>query len=179
MKTNKRGNSGSWHINCWPFLNKASKIKNNFLIKICNNRKQVWTDFYEIKKLRPTSNLHRDDDDDDNFDDVKMFFDVVLKLVGTKRDLIQFFKSSNIDRSSAWVIFPMLCKVSLHVSHDFCKFAVWPDLAKFRHFGEVLKVIWQFSTLNLVFGKSLNPIRQILYAFWQIFIRRKWPNITK
>ena len=36
-----------------------------------------------------------------------------------------------------------------------------PDLAKFRHFGKLLKVY-------LVFGKNLNQLWQKIYEFWAI-----------
>ena len=32
---------------------------------------------------------------------------------------------------------------------------VWPGLAKFRHFGTILKVLGKFLRVNLVFGKML------------------------
>ena len=54
---------------------------------------------------------------------------------------------------------------------------VWPDWAKFHHFGWVLKVFWQFSMLNFVFGKSLKRIWQILNSVSQFFISCKWPKM--
>ena len=41
--------------------------------------------------------------------------------------------------------------------------AVWPDLAKFRHFGTFLKVLGKFLRVYLVFG-------EILVQKWQIFL---------
>ena len=40
--------------------------------------------------------------------------------------------------------------------------SVWPDLAKFRHFGKALKLFEQFLKALISFGKKLNPL-------WQIF----------
>ena len=47
---------------------------------------------------------------------------------------------------------------------------MWPDLAKYRHFGETFKVLDKFSRVYLPFGKILNLLWQILYTFWKIFI---------
>ena len=46
----------------------------------------------------------------------------------------------------------------------------WPDLAKFRHFGKILKVFGNFSRVNLVFGNICDLFWQILYAVEQILI---------
>ena len=46
--------------------------------------------------------------------------------------------------------------------------AEWPDLAKFRHFGIILKVFGNFSKVNLVFGKIWGLFWPILYAIEQI-----------
>ena len=51
-----------------------------------------------------------------------------------------------------------------------CPNAVWPDLAKFHHFGKIFKVLGNFSRAYLLFGKILNLLWQILYTFGQIFI---------
>ena len=48
--------------------------------------------------------------------------------------------------------------------------AVWPDLAKFRHFGNNFKVFGHFKKLCIVFGKLLNLLWQMFIAIGQIFI---------
>ena len=44
----------------------------------------------------------------------------------------------------------------------------WPDLAKFRHLGKILKVFGHFSKVYLVFGKMFILLWQICNAFGQI-----------
>ena len=46
---------------------------------------------------------------------------------------------------------------------------VWPDLAKIRHFGQILKAVGNFERVFLVFGKSLNNFGNFLNNFWQTF----------
>ena len=44
-------------------------------------------------------------------------------------------------------------------------FAVWTDLAKFRHFGTMLKHFGHFESVHLVFGKKIayfGAIGQVL-----------------
>ena len=53
---------------------------------------------------------------------------------------------------------------------------VWPDLAKFRHFGSNFQKSWTiFQNLYLVFGIILNLFNKNCY--WAIFHCWKWPNI--
>ena len=43
--------------------------------------------------------------------------------------------------------------------------SVWPDLARFRHFGKSLQVFGKFLTVYFLFGKILSllwPIRDII-----------------
>ena len=47
---------------------------------------------------------------------------------------------------------------------------VWPDLAKFRHFGKTLEVFGKFFTIYFLFGKMLCQLRQIYYIIGQILI---------
>ena len=47
---------------------------------------------------------------------------------------------------------------------------VWPDLAKFRHFGTTLKYFGRFESVHLVFAKSLSLFRPICNAIGQILI---------
>ena len=47
---------------------------------------------------------------------------------------------------------------------------VWPDLAKFRHFGKNVKVFGNFSKVYLVFSKLLKLLCQSLNGIGQIFI---------
>ena len=56
---------------------------------------------------------------------------------------------------------------------------VWPDLAKFRHFGKILKAVGNFERAYLVLGKSLNLLWQILNDFWQTFIGLKGQILNK
>ena len=44
--------------------------------------------------------------------------------------------------------------------------SVWPDLAKFYHFGNNFKVFGNYKKLYLVFDKLLNLLWQIFYAIW-------------
>ena len=49
--------------------------------------------------------------------------------------------------------------------------AVWPDLAKFCHFGSTLKHFGHFESIDLVFAKVLSLFWQICYAIGLIFIQ--------
>ena len=49
---------------------------------------------------------------------------------------------------------------------------VWPDLAKFHHFGKIL-------TAYLLVGKMLSLLWQICYIFGLIFSVANGPNIEK
>ena len=53
--------------------------------------------------------------------------------------------------------------------------AVWPDLAKFRHFGTILQVFGQFLTVYLLFVKLVNLLWQICYNTGLIFIVANGP----
>ena len=44
------------------------------------------------------------------------------------------------------------------------------DLAKFRHFGNILKLLEYFYRVYFVFGKILNILWVIFYAIGQILI---------
>ena len=46
---------------------------------------------------------------------------------------------------------------------------VWPDLAKFRHFGKILTVFGIFFIPYLIFGKMFDLLWYI-FAIRQIFI---------
>ena len=46
---------------------------------------------------------------------------------------------------------------------------VWSDLAKFYHFGTILKVLGKFLKVYLVFGKLLIFIWRKCYAIGQVF----------
>ena len=48
--------------------------------------------------------------------------------------------------------------------------SVWPDLAKFQHFGKTLKNFCHFERVELVFGKILSLLVHILYAIGQILM---------
>ena len=47
---------------------------------------------------------------------------------------------------------------------------VWPDLAKFRHFGQILKVFGNFLRGYWVFCQLVNPCWQMFCGIWQIVI---------
>ena len=47
---------------------------------------------------------------------------------------------------------------------------VWPDLAKFRHFGTILKVLGAFLMAQLVFGKILMLLLLKFFTIGQVFI---------
>ena len=47
---------------------------------------------------------------------------------------------------------------------------MWPDLAKFRHFGKNLEIFGNIFKVYLIFGKVLNPLWGIIYVFGQFFI---------
>ena len=49
-------------------------------------------------------------------------------------------------------------------------YPVWPDLAKFRHFGNILKVLGNYVRAYLVLGKNLNLRWSTFYAIGQVFI---------
>ena len=48
--------------------------------------------------------------------------------------------------------------------------SVWPDLAKFRHFGKILKVFGQFLKSWFPSWQNVEPIWQRFYAFGQSYI---------
>ena len=47
---------------------------------------------------------------------------------------------------------------------------VWPDLAKFHHFGKYFKIFCNKFKVYLVLGKCFNSLWHNLFAFGQIFI---------
>ena len=48
--------------------------------------------------------------------------------------------------------------------------SVWPDLVRFHHFGNILKVIGYFISVYLVFHTILNILWHIFDAIGQYFI---------
>ena len=50
--------------------------------------------------------------------------------------------------------------------------AVWPDLAKFHHFGKYLKIFGNIFKVYLVLGKVFNSLWHNLYAIGHIFIAK-------
>ena len=56
---------------------------------------------------------------------------------------------------------------------------MWPDLAKFRCFGKILKVFDNSLSAYLVFGIFLNRLWQNLCASWANFHKYKRPKIEK
>ena len=55
--------------------------------------------------------------------------------------------------------------------------AVWPDLAKFHHFGIVSKGIGNFLRVYLVFGILLNLLGKFLHCANSLWC--EWKNICK
>ena len=54
---------------------------------------------------------------------------------------------------------------------EYClRISVWPDLAKFHHFGEYLKNFGNRFKVYLVLGKVFSSLWHNLYAIGQIFI---------
>ena len=53
--------------------------------------------------------------------------------------------------------------------------AVWPDLAKFRHFGKMTQIFKWLRDYLAKFGPTLAK----LLCFWTAFQCCKWPNIEK
>ena len=49
--------------------------------------------------------------------------------------------------------------------------SVWRDLAKTRHFGNILKAFGYFINLHLAFGIIFKLLWQTFYAIGQILIR--------
>ena len=54
--------------------------------------------------------------------------------------------------------------------YNWSQVAVWPDLAKFCHFFEMLLIFGNFLEVHSVFCKIMNLIWQILCANGQKFI---------
>ena len=73
--------------------------------------------------------------------------------------------------SLAWVLWSCYCSVHFFsLVGTFCVLmscfvrlppSVWPDMAKFRHFGKIFKVLGKILRVYLVFGKILKLIWQI------------------
>ena len=64
------------------------------------------------------------------------------------------------------------CKTTFGLSNSWrpTEAAVWPDLAKFRHFGTIMKELGNFLRVFLVFGKMLSLLWQKCFAICQVFI---------
>ena len=63
------------------------------------------------------------------------------------------------------------CLISIKRSIFRCQsLTVWPDFAKFHHFGKYLKVFGNIFKVYLVLGIDLKSLWHNLYAFVQIFI---------
>ena len=48
--------------------------------------------------------------------------------------------------------------------------SVWPDLAKFRHFGTILKVLGKILRDYLIFGKILILLWQKCFTIGQVLV---------
>ena len=56
---------------------------------------------------------------------------------------------------------------------------LWPDLAKFRHFGNILKVLGDYMKVYLVLSKNLNLLWATFYAIGQISVVANGLILTK
>ena len=54
---------------------------------------------------------------------------------------------------------------------------MWPELAKFCHFGQILKVLDNFSRVYFNFFPNFDPTLGIFCGCWAYFRYIKWPNI--
>ena len=61
---------------------------------------------------------------------------------------------------------------------NICSSSVWPDLAKNRHFGQILKVFVNFWNPHFALGNYWTYFVNFL-CFWANFHLFKWPNIEK
>ena len=50
-----------------------------------------------------------------------------------------------------------------------CSYSVWPDWAKFFHFGNIQKALVNFLRVYLVFGEILKPLGQLFNVNGPIF----------
>ena len=57
--------------------------------------------------------------------------------------------------------------------------SVRPDLAKFRHFGTILKVFGKLMRVYLVFGKSFKLTLAKMLCCWASFHCCRWPHTLK
>ena len=55
---------------------------------------------------------------------------------------------------------------------------VWRDLAKFCHFGKILKFFWQFLKSLVLHLANFEPTLAFL-CYWANFHRGKWPKFEK
>ena len=56
---------------------------------------------------------------------------------------------------------------------------VWPDIAKFRHFGKILKVFGHFCGMSYYFNQILKLLWNISNGIRQIFIVVNGPTLKK
>ena len=57
--------------------------------------------------------------------------------------------------------------------------AVWPDLAKFRHFGKILKVFGQLLKALFTIWQNFVPSLTKILCYWEKLPPYKWSNIEK
>ena len=79
------------------------------------------------------------------------------------------------DRKINWRQWRFFCFLSKFWNYyspfdDAGRRTVWPDLANFRHFGNILSILGNVLKVYFVFGKPLNLLWQILNAIGLIFI---------
>ena len=64
-----------------------------------------------------------------------------------------------------------ICLCGFALKEEMSYFIKWPDLAKFRHFGNMLKVFGNCLRVYLAFGK--------IFCFLADFHCCKWPKIEQ
>ena len=68
------------------------------------------------------------------------------------------------------VLFYVTLIITLWPSFENCQStSVWPDSAKFHHFGEIFKIYCNFIRVKLVFGKLFNLLWKIQCAFGPLY----------
>ena len=85
-------------------------------------------------------------------------------------------KLANLDLSEKTRIldFDNLC---IFIVHDH-PWSEWPDLAKFRHFGEHFKIFGNFWSVSIIFDKNWTYFGYYYFIwYWANVYCCKWPNI--
>ena len=86
-----------------------------------------------------------------------------------QRSLVRHFLFHCFPATLSWIFSDFSLNSSIFIflassSRIFSSSPVWPDLAKFCHFGKSLQVFGKFLTVYFLFGKMLS----ILWQIWDI-----------